>query len=91
MTATTTMRLRRLTVTCGHREDRAMATAHETAIDIAKFHGWPSASLLQDTCGCFSLFRSQAEIEAHMAANEITGIVVKRGSRDPMPGRGRMH
>lgn len=65
-TRTSTPRLRRITITCEHRGDRPEADAKMFAAILARLHGWTTACSLSSTCGCISLFRTSADMRAHL-------------------------
>lgn len=81
---TSTMRLRRITVTCEHRGANSETDAQIFAAKLAISHGWTTASSLSSTCGCISLFRTKADLLAHVEGlgipRSVLGAPVRAGS-----------
>lgn len=83
-TRTSTPRLRRITITCEHRGDRSEDDAKLFAARLALAHGWTTACSLSSTCGCISLFRTKADLRAHVEGlgipSSALGAPVRAGS-----------
>ena len=85
---TSTPRLRRITITCEHRGDRSEDDAKLFAARLALVHGWTTACSLSSTCGCISLFRTGADMHAHL---ERLGIPSSDLGAPASPQRPRLH